>query len=67
MSHTSVSATEASPVILKIWQHGAIENYCIFANFKRVVNTKTIIIQMGPNILNVGLKMNVNRYLFYDF
>ena len=30
------------------------ENYCYFAIFNRVVDTKTSIIQMGPNILNVG-------------
>ena len=30
------------------------KNYCNFAIFNRVVDTKTSIIQMGPNILNVG-------------
>ena len=36
------------------WQHGAKENYCSFATFNRIVDTKIIIIQMGPNILHVG-------------
>ena len=37
-------------------QHGVKENYCIVATFNRIVDTKTIVIQMGPNtcILNVG-------------
>ena len=51
MGHTAVSATSAT---LKIWQHGAKENYCNFASFNRVVDTKTSVIQMGPIILNVG-------------
>ena len=39
---------------LKIWQHAAKENYCNFASFNRVVDTKTSIIQMGPNISSFG-------------
>ena len=54
MGHTAVSSTEASSVTLKSWQHGAKGNYCNFASFNRVFDTKTSIIQMGPNILNVG-------------
>ena len=53
VGHTAVSATQASSVTLKIWQHEAKENNCKFASFKRVGNTKTSIIQMGPNTLNV--------------
>ena len=38
-----------------IWQYGAKENYSKFETFNNmVVNTKTLIVQMGPNILNVG-------------
>ena len=36
------------------WQHEAKRNYCKFATFNMIVDTKTIIIQMGPNVLNVG-------------
>ena len=50
MGHTVVSATYASSVTLYIWQHGAIENYCNFATFNRIVDTKTIIIKKGPNV-----------------
>ena len=39
-----------------VWQHGAKKNYCNFATFNRIVDTKTIIIQMGPTILNAGSK-----------
>ena len=53
MGPTAVSATEASSVTLKIWHHGAKENYCNFETFNRVVDTKTSKIQMEPNILNV--------------
>ena len=34
--------------------HGVKQNYCKFAPFNRVVDTKTIIIQMGQNISNIG-------------
>ena len=54
MGHTAVSAIQASSVTLKIWQHGAKENYCNFTIFNRVVDKKTSIIKMGSNILNVG-------------
>ena len=54
MSHTTVSATQASSVTLKIWQHGAKENYSKFESFKMIDKTKTSIIQIGPNILNTG-------------
>ena len=37
-----------------IWQHEAKENYCNLASFNKIVDTKTFIIQMGSNILNVG-------------
>ena len=53
VGHTMVSATKASIVTLYIWQHGAKENYCNFTTFNRVVDKKTSIIKMGPNILNV--------------
>ena len=36
-------------------------NYSKFKTFKSVVNTKTSIIKIGPNILNIGKKMNLNR------
>ena len=36
--------------------HEANENYSKFVIFKMVVNTKSSIIQMGPNILSVGLR-----------
>ena len=61
MGHTAVSATQAFSVTLRIWQNGAKENYCNFASFKRVVDKKSNIIQMGPNILNFGQNMNLNR------
>ena len=54
MGHTAFSATQALLVTLYIWQHGAKENYSKFETFNMVVNTKTWIIQMRPNILNVG-------------
>ena len=54
MGHTAVSAIQASSMTLWIWQYGAKENYCNLATFIRVVDTQTIIIKMGPNILNVG-------------
>ena len=60
MCHTAVSATQASSVTLQIWQHGAKENYCNFASFNTVVDTKTSIIQMGLNTLNLFKKMNLN-------
>ena len=55
MGHTAVLATLASSVTLLIWQHGAKKNYCNIAIFNRIDDRKTIIIiQMGPNVLNVG-------------
>ena len=55
MGHTALSATQTSLVTLKILQHGAKdENYSKFETFQIVVNTKTSIIQKGPNISNVG-------------
>ena len=54
MGHTAVSAIQASSVTLQIWQHGAKENYCNFATLNMVVDTKTSLIKMGPNTLNVG-------------
>ena len=54
MGHTPVSAIKASSVTLQIWQHGAKENNSIFTTFNRVVDKKTSIIKMEPNILNVG-------------
>ena len=57
MGHTAVSATLASAVTLKIGQHGVKKNkknYCNFASFNRVVDVKTSILYMGPNIINVG-------------
>ena len=39
---------------LQVWQHEAKENYCNFASFNKIVD-KTIIIKMGPNILNDGV------------
>ena len=54
MGHTAVSANQASSVTHDIWQHGAKENYSKFETFNIVINTKTLIIQMGTNILNVG-------------
>ena len=51
MGHTAVSATLAY-----IWQHGEKENYCNFASFNRVVDTKTSKIQIGLNILKRWLE-----------
>ena len=62
MGHTAVSTIEVSSVTLNIWQQGAKENYLKFATVNRVVYTKTSIIYMGPNILNIGYKMNLNEY-----
>ena len=45
MCHTTVSA-----------KHGAKDNYCNFASFNMVVNTKTKIIQMVQNVSNVILE-----------
>ena len=56
MDHTAVSS-----VTLQIWLHGAKDNYFNFATLNRAVDTKTGIIQMGSNILNVDWKMNLNR------
>ena len=44
VSHTAVSTIKVSSVTLKIWQHGAKENYCNFSTFNRVIDTKTSII-----------------------
>ena len=51
MGHTAVAATS---VTLQNWQHGAKENLSNFTMFNRKGDMKTSIIQMGPNILNVG-------------
>ena len=61
MDYIAVSASQASSVTLYIWQHGAKENRSKFETFNMVVNTKTCIIQMGPNILNAGYEMNQKR------
>ena len=49
-----VSATYASSVTLKIWQHGVKEDYCNFATLKKAINTKTSSSQKGLNISNFG-------------
>ena len=67
MGHSAVSATQASSVTLKIWQHGDKENYCKFVSFNREVDTKTSKFQMGPNISHVGKKINLNQNIFSDF
>ena len=54
MGHHTVQATQASSVDLQIWQYGAKDNIYNFASFNRVVDTKTSVIQIGPNISNVG-------------
>ena len=54
MGHTMVSATQASSVTLRILQYRTEDNYCNFAPINSAVDTKTSIIQMGSNILNVG-------------
>ena len=56
MGHYAVSATKASSLTLLIWQYGARENCFNFPSFNRVVDTKTSIIPMGSNIVNVGWK-----------
>ena len=61
MGHTAVSTIKVSSVTLEIWQHRAKTNYGNFASFNMVVDTKTKIIEMGPNTLNIGKKMNLNR------
>ena len=53
MDHTAVSATQAS----SDWQHGTKKN-CNFTSFNRIVDKKTSIMKMGPNILNFGYKIN---------
>ena len=50
MGHTAVSTNKVSSVTLKIWQHGAKENYRNFSTLNRVVDEKTSIILMGPNM-----------------
>ena len=54
MSHTAVSSTQASLVAVLIWQHGAKVNYYNLAIFNRIATTKTRIIQIEPDILNIG-------------
>ena len=71
MGHTAVSATQASSVTHYIWQHGAKENYSKYKTLNMVVNTKTLIIQMGPNILNLSLAtrtsdLNLTHMSFTD-
>ena len=58
MSHSAFSATS---VTLEIWQNGAKVKYCNFALYNGIVDTKTSIIQTGPNILR-GFK---NLSFFY--
>ena len=41
--------------------------HCNFATFNRVVDTKTSIIQMEPNVINVGQKMNLYIYTCTKF
>ena len=48
-------------------QHGNKENYCNLTSFNWAVNTKTSIIQTGLNVLNIGLKMYLNRLKISDF
>ena len=54
-----------SSVTLQIWQHGAKENYSNFAASNRVVDTKTWIIQMGPNIINNGLENESKQTIIF--
>ena len=54
MGHTKVSA----------WQYGAKVNNCNFELLNSAVVTKTRLIQMGQNTLNVGLKMNLPIIIF---
>ena len=56
MGHTAVSATQASSITLQIWQHGAIENYCNFAFFNRLVDKKISIIQNGAKYITFWLE-----------
>ena len=52
MGHITVSATKASSVTPQVWQHGAKMISVFFANFNRIVYTRTnIIIQMEQNIV----------------
>ena len=62
MGHTMGSATEAAAVALQNWQQRAKMNKCNFVNVNKTVHTRMSIIQMEPNIINVGMKMNLNRY-----
>ena len=50
MGHTAVSTTQASSVTLYILQNGSKVKYCNFATFNRIVDRKTSIIQIEPNI-----------------
>ena len=43
----------SDPTDLATWSQRE-KIYCNFARFNKVVDTKTIKIQMGPNILNNG-------------
>ena len=52
MGHTAISVTKASSVTLNLACE-AKANYSNFETFNKVVDTKTSIIKMGPNILNV--------------
>ena len=62
MGHIAVSSIEASLLTLQNWQHVAKDNFCNFATFNSVVDTKASIIQMGPNILHV----NLNRFFLFS-
>ena len=60
MGQTAVSATKPSSVPLYSWQYGAKENYCNFATFNRIVDSKTIIVKKGPNCEMLRKLRNVN-------
>ena len=68
MGHTMVSATEAFSVTLQTWQHEAKENYCNFACFNRVVDTKTIIIYYnGAKFITRWLENESKTILIFWF
>ena len=51
MGHTMVFATETSSDLAT--------KYCNFANFKTIFHTRISIIQMEPNVIKVGSKMDL--------
>ena len=66
MGHTEVSATHASSVTLYNWQNGAKENYCNFASFNKVVDTKTSNQNVAKNI-KLWLENESKQIMIFGF